>query len=146
MKTAGRRRGEKSPRVGMLRILENIRYAPMLEDFPRIQHHHTIGETFCQREVVGNEQHPPSCHLDLKEHICYLFPYKRIQALRRFIRDEPLRGRQGHHRRHDALRHTAGELVRMGRIHTDRIGKTVLFQLCKSTLPALLFPPPQPFS
>lgn len=106
MKTAGRRRGEKSSRIRVVWILENILCAPLLEDFPGVEHHHTIGETFCQCEVVSDEQHPPSCHLDLKKHICHLFPYKRIQALRRFICDEPLRGRQGHHRRHDALRHT----------------------------------------
>ena len=106
MKTAGRRRGEKSSRIRVVWILENILCAPLLEDFPCVEHHHTIGETFCQCEVVSDEQHPPSCHLDLKKHICHLFPYKRIQALRRLIRDEPLWGRQGHHRCHDALRHT----------------------------------------
>ena len=107
MKTAGRRRSEKSPRIRVVWILENILCAPLLEDFPGVEHHHTIGETFCQREVVGNEQHPLSIFLDLKKHIRHLFPDERIQPLRRFIRDEPLWGRQGHHRRHDALRHTS---------------------------------------
>ena len=78
MKAARRRRGEKSPRIRVVWILENILCAPLLEDFPGVKHHHTIGETFCQCEVVSDEQHPPSCHLDLKEHICHLFPYKRI--------------------------------------------------------------------
>ena len=78
MKTAGRRRSEKSPRIRVVWILENILCAPLLEDFPGVEHHHTIGETFCQCEVVSDEQHAPSCHLDLKKHICHLFPYKRI--------------------------------------------------------------------
>ena len=36
--------------------------------------------------------------------------------------------------------------MRIGRTHADRIPKTVLFQLPKSTLPALLFPPAQPLA
>ena len=39
MKAARRRRGEKSPRIRVVWILENILCAPLLEDFPGVEHH-----------------------------------------------------------------------------------------------------------
>ena len=92
------------PRVGGLRILENIGRLALFNDFPMLHHAGPIGDLAHDTEVVGNEQHGKIMALlkafhkfqDLRLH-------RHVECCGRFICDQQFRFIGKRHRNHHSL-------------------------------------------
>ena len=97
---------------------EEIPTVANLRDTPCVHHRQSIGYLSDEREIVGDVQDRSAlAFLQFRQKIEDSSLNGHIEGSRRFIRDEQIRITRKRLGNHDALFHSTGELVRVGRHH-----------------------------
>jgi len=111
-----RREGAHQPDgVGVLGALEQVVGRRRLDDLARVHDRDPVAELDEQREVVRDEQDgEPELALQLLDLLQDLALDDHVERSRRLVHDDQLRAQRERHRDHDALAHTARELVGVG--------------------------------
>ena len=110
-----RDRAQQAPRVGMLRVVEDLVERPLLDDAAGVHDDDAVGDVRDHAEVVGDQDDPgPGLGAELPELVEDLRLDRHVERGRRLVGDQQLRRARQRHRDHHALAHSAGELVRVG--------------------------------
>ena len=108
-------RAEQTPRVRVLRVVEQLVERALLDDAPGVHDEHAVGDVGDDAEVVGDEddrrrRSRRAASLELVEDLRL---DRHVERGRRLVGDQQLGRARQRHRDHHALAHAAGELVRV---------------------------------
>ena len=107
--------GEEMPRIGVLRVGEDLFGRPLLDDLAVGHHADPVGDPPHDAEVVGDEQHRHArLGLEPRQQLEDLRLHGHVERGGRLVGDEEVGLVGERHGDHDALPLPAGELVRIG--------------------------------
>src|SRR5438270_840453 len=109
-----RDRAEQRPRVGMLRVREDVGGRSRLDDLAGVHHDQALAHAGDHAEVVRDQdRRGAELTVHVTEKVEDLRLDGHVERGRRLVGDQHLRRRRQPHRDHDSLAHAAGELVRV---------------------------------
>ena len=105
---------EQADGVGMLRVVEDLGRRALLDDLAGVHHADAIADAAHHTEVVGDQQDGSTGLFAQRRHeVEHLGLHRRVEARGGLVENQQLRIAGQRHRDHDALLHTARQLVRI---------------------------------
>ncbi len=124
-----RQRRQQRLRVRMARRLEHFGYRTRLDFLPRIHHDDALCGLGHQRQVVRDEdQRHVALALQPRQQCQHLRLHRDVERRGRLVGDQKARVAGDGHRDHHALRHAAGQLVRVCIEPRRRVGNLDLLE------------------